>query len=133
VLPAEARTGEQVESAFAAMAKQRAGAMILAIDAFFTQQAPQIAELAARNRLPSISGFREYVEAGGLMSYGQNLADNFRRAASYVDKILKGAKPADLPVEQSTKFELVINRKTARALGLAMPAEIVVLADQVIE
>ena len=133
VLPAEARTREQVESAFSAMAKQRAGAMILAIDAFFTQQAPRIAELAARNRLPSISAFREYAEAGGLMSYGQSLADNFRRAASYVDKILKGAKPGDLPVEQSVKFELVINRKTARALGLAIPAEIIGFADQVIE
>jgi putative ABC transport system substrate-binding protein len=133
VLPAEARAREQVESAFAAMAKQRASAMILAIDAFFTQQAPQIAELAARNRLPSISGFREYAEAGGLMSYGQSLADNFRRAARYVDRILKGARPGDLPVEQSTKFELVINHKTAQALGLAIPAEMRVLADQVIE
>jgi putative ABC transport system substrate-binding protein len=133
VLSAEARTREEVESAFAAMAKQRAGAMILAIDAFFTQQAPRIAELAVRNRLPSISAFREYAEAGGLMSYGQNLADNFRRAASYVDKILKGARPGDLPVEQSTKFELIINRKTARALGLVIPAGIMVLADQVIE
>jgi len=133
VLPAEARTGEQVVSALAAIAKQRAGAMILAIDAFFTQQARQIAELAVSNRLPSISAFREYAEAGGLMSYGQNLADNFRRAASYVDKILKGAKPGDLPVEQSTKFELVVNRKTARALGLTIPAGIMVLADRLIE
>jgi putative ABC transport system substrate-binding protein len=133
VLPAEARAREQMESAFAAMAKQRAGAMVLAIDAFFTQEAQQIAQLAARNRLPSISGFREYAEAGGLMSYGQNLADNFRRAASYVDKILKGAKPGNLPVEQSTKFELVINRKTAQALGLAIPVEMLVLADRLIE
>jgi len=129
VLGAEVETGEQVVSALAAIAKQRAGAMILAIDAFFTQQARQIAELAVSNRLPSISAFREYAEAGGLMSYGQNLADNFRRAASYVDKILKGAKTGDLPVEQSTKFELVVNRKTARALGLTIPAGIMVLAE----
>jgi putative ABC transport system substrate-binding protein len=107
--------------------------MILAIDAFLAQQGRQIAELATRNRLPWIGGFRDLAEAGGLMSYGQNLADNYRRAASYVDKILKGAKPGDLPVEQSTKFELVINRKTARALGLAIPAEMMVLADQVIQ
>lgn len=133
VLPAEARTHEQVESAFAVMAGQRAGAMILAIDAFFTQQARQIAELAVRSRMPSISAFREYAEAGGLMSYGQNLADNFRRAASYVDKILKGAKPGDLPVEQSTKLELVINRKTAQSLGLVIPAEMLAFADSLIE
>ena len=93
----------------------------------------QIAKLALKHGLPTVFPFREQVEAGGLLSYGQHLQDSFRRAASYVDKILKGAKPADLPVEQATTLELVINRTTADALGLAIPPELLVLATEVIE
>jgi putative ABC transport system substrate-binding protein len=133
VLPAEARTPQEIERAFSAMAREHAGAVIIAIDAFFIQQGRQIAQLAAKQRLPSMAGSREYVEAGGLMSYGQNLADNYRRAATYVDKILKGARPGDLPVEQPTTFELFINRKTAKAIGLAIPQELLLRADRVIE
>lgn len=133
VLPAEARTPQEIERAFSAMARERAGAVIIAIDAFFIQQGGQIAHLAAKQRLPSMAGSREYVEAGGLMSYGQNLADNYRRAATYVDKILKGARPGDLPVEQPTTFELFINRKTAKTIGLAIPQELLLRADRVIE
>ena len=98
----------------------------------FTNERKRLVELAAKNRLPAMYSLREFVDAGGLMSYGVNMADLFRRAATYVDKILKGAKPADLPVEQPTKFELVINIKTARALGLTIPQTLLVSADQVI-
>jgi putative ABC transport system substrate-binding protein len=133
VLPAEARTPQEIERAFSVMARERAGAVIIAIDAFFIQQGRQIADLAAKHRLPSMSGSREYVEAGGLTSYGQNLADNYRRAATYVDKILKGAKPGDLPIEQPTTFELFISRKAAKALGITIPQSILVRADRVIE
>jgi putative ABC transport system substrate-binding protein len=133
VLPAEARTPQEIERAFSVMTRERAGAVIIAIDAFFIQQGRQIADLAAKHRLPSMSGSREYVEAGGLMSYGQNLADNYRRAATYVDKILKGAKPGDLPVEQPTTFELFISRKAAKALGITIPDSILLRADRVIE
>ena len=133
VLPAEARTPQEIESAFSTMTQGNVGAVLVAIDAFFIQQGRQIAELAAKHRLPSMSASREYVEAGGLMSYGQNLADNYRRAATYVDKILKGAKPGDLPVEQPTKFELIINGKTAKALGLTIPQSLLISADKVIE
>ena len=93
----------------------------------------RVAELAVRNRLPATYPMGEFVDAGGLMCYSPNIADNFRRAAGYVDKILKGAKPADLPVEQSAKFELVINLKTAHALGLTMPPSLLQRADRVIE
>jgi putative ABC transport system substrate-binding protein len=128
----EAESPRKVESAFASMVQQRAGAMIVAIDSRFTDYLPQIVGLAARNRMPAMFPYRDYVEAGGLMSYGQDFADSYQRAATYVDKIFKGAKPADLPVEQSTKFELVVNRKTAKALGLTIPQELVLRADEVI-
>ena len=102
-------------------------------DALFILHRARLADLAAKNRLPSMHGLRENVAAGGLMSYGPSLPDLLRRAATFVDKIFKGAKPADLPVEQPTKFELVINLKTAKALGLAIPQSVLVRVDQVIE
>jgi len=133
VFPVQARTPQEIDAAFRAMVQQNAGAVIIVADAFFSQQVRQIADLSANFRLPSMSSFREDVEVGGLMSYGQNRAEIFRYAATYVDKILKGAKPGDLPVEQPTKLELVINRKTAKGLGLAIPKELLLRADEVIE
>ena len=108
-------------------------ALIVSLEPLFQQQRNQIVELAARHRLPSIGAYGEYVEAGGLMSYGYNLRDTWRRAATYVDKIFKGANPGDLPVEQPTRFELFINRKTAKTLGITIPQSILVRADKVIE
>jgi len=110
-----------------------ADALMQMDDPLLTTHRRQLAELALRSRLPTISGLREYVDAGGLMSYGADHPDLYRRSATYVDKILKGAKPADLPVEQPTKFELVINLKTAKALGLTIPPSLLLRADQVIE
>ena len=129
----EAGTESQVDSAFGAVMRARVGALIVAPDPYFFSQARQIAELAAKNRLPTMGSYRQHVEAGGLMSYGQDQAENYRRAAAFVDKILKGARPADLPVEQPTKLELLINRKTAKALGLSIPQELLVRADEVID
>ena len=133
ILPLEARTAPEIENAFSTMTQGKAGAVIVARDGFFIRQSRQIAELALKNRLPSISERASYAQAGGLMSYGVNQGEQFRRAATYVDKIFRGAKPADLPVEQPTKFELVINRKTAKALGLTIPQALLVSADKVIE
>lgn len=133
VLPLKARSAKEIENVFSLIAQKKAGAVIVAVDAFFTQQARQIAELAAKNRLPAISGFREYAEAGFLMSYGSSFTDNFRRAATYVDRIFKGAKPGDLPVEQPTNIELIVNGKTAKALGLTIPQSLLIIADKVIE
>jgi putative ABC transport system substrate-binding protein len=115
------------------MAQKKTEAVMVTVDALFIQQVRQIAELAAKNRLPTISGIREHMEAGGLIIYEPNSTDSFRRAATYVDKILKGAKPGDLPVEQPTRFELVVNMKTAKALGITIPQSILVRADRVIE
>ncbi len=129
----EARVPQEIDSAFAAMTSERAGALVVLVDAIFTNQVRQIAELAAKRRLPSIYGQREYAEAGGLMVYSSNPLDLERRAAIYVDKILRGAKPGDLPVEQPTKFELVINLKTAKALGLTIPQSLLFRADHVIQ
>jgi putative ABC transport system substrate-binding protein len=133
VLPVYARTSQDINTAFSLMTKQNAEAFILGLDPFFNDSRNQIAVLAAKNRLLSISTFREYAEEGGLMSYGQNPAEQYRLVAVFVDKILKGAKPGDLPVEQSTKFDLVINRKSAKALGIEIPNSILVQATKVIE
>jgi putative ABC transport system substrate-binding protein len=115
------------------MRSQRAGGVLVLRDAMFRTQRAQIVALAAKSRLPAVYGFREQAEAGGLMAYGASVPQLFRRAATYVDKILKGAKPANLPVEQPTKFELVINLKTAKALGLTIPPSLLGQADQVIQ
>ena len=133
IQPVEASTPQEIANGFAAMARQNAGALIVSLDPFFQQQINQIVELAAKQRLPSIAGYGEYVEAGGLMSYGQNIRENYKRAATYVDKIFKGAKPGDIAVEQPMRFELVVNLKTAKALGLKFPPTIMVLATKVIE
>jgi putative ABC transport system substrate-binding protein len=133
ILPMEARTAQEIETAFSTMTQQKAGAIIVVLDPFLNQQARQIAELAVKNRLPSIGGNAAYAEAGCLMSYGSSQAYDFRRAATYVDKILKGTKPGELPVEQPTKLELIINGKTANALGLKIPQSLLISADKVIE
>lgn len=133
ILPVEARTAPEIEKAFSTMTRDKAGAVMVPRDALLIQQARKIAELAAKNRLLSIAAFPEFVEAGGLMSYGSDNVDTFRRAATYVDKILKGVKPADLPVEQPTKFEMFINGKTAKALGLKIPQSLLITAEKVIE
>jgi putative ABC transport system substrate-binding protein len=129
----EARGPDELEGAFAAMTRERAGALFVPADIIFVRHAQPMAGLAARHRLPAMYGFREHVEAGGLMSYAANFAVMFRRAAVYVDKILKGAKPGELPVEQPTKFELVVNLKTAKALGLKIPQSVLLRADEVIQ
>ena len=129
----EAWNPQEIEGAFAAMIRERAGALLILPDAIFQTQRRQIAELAAKRRLPSIMGGTAYPDAGGLMAYSANIVDSEQRAATYVDKILKGAKAADLPVEQPTRFELVINMKTAKALGLTIPQSLLQRADQVIE
>ena len=129
----DARGPDEFESAFAAMARGLADALVLAATSTFIVNRTRIAELALKNRLPTMGNVREVVEAGGLMAYGANMSDFVGRAAVYVDKILKGANPADLPVEQPTKFELVINLKTAKALGLSIPQALMLRADNVIE
>ena len=129
----EASTPQEITSGFVAMAHQNAQALLLPREALFIQQREQILELAAKQRLPSIGGFGEYAEAGGLMSYGQNIRENFGRAATYVDKIFKGANPGDIPVEQPTTFELFINRKTAKTLGLTIPYALQISATKFID
>jgi putative ABC transport system substrate-binding protein len=127
------RNLEEFGPAFADLTSAHAGALLVLPDPAYTPDAARIAHLAAKRRLPAMYGVREHAAAGGLMSYGTNFADLFRRAADYVDKILKGTKPADLPVEQPTRFEFVINLKTARALGIDIPPTLLARADELIE
>jgi putative ABC transport system substrate-binding protein len=128
----EAREPGELDGAFAAMAKERAGALLIVGDPLFFIHRARLADLAVKHRLPSMSTQQQWVEAGGLISYGPRLPDLYRRAATYVDKILKGASPADLPIEEPTQFELVVNVKTAKALGLTIPQSLLLRADQVL-
>ena len=130
--PLEVRGLDDFERVFQAAIKERAGALITLDDAFVFTHRTRIVKLAATSRLPAIYGFREFVDAGGLMSYAANLADMYRRAATYVDKILKGTNPADLPVEQPKKFEFIVNLKAAKQIGLTIPPNVLVRADKVI-
>jgi putative ABC transport system substrate-binding protein len=129
----DVRGPNELDRAFAAMTRDRAGALLVFADTTFFLHRARIASLAAKSRLPTISGLKEMAEAGLLMTYGRNLSHDFRRAAAYVDKILKGTKPADLPVELATTFELVINVKTAKALGLTIPPSVLARADALIQ
>jgi putative ABC transport system substrate-binding protein len=131
--PVEVHDPADLDHAFATIVRERAEAVITFSDTMTYNSANRVAELGLRHRLPLMSPFREIADAGGLMSYGPSVPDLFRRAAAYVDKILKGAKPGDLPVEQPTKFELIINLKTAKALGLEVPQTLLATAEEVIE
>ena len=133
VVLAEASTTAQIESGFATLARERAHAVLLFGDTFFAQQLPEIARAALRHRLPSTYIIREYADAGGLMGYGAPIIENFRRAATYVDKILRGATPAQLPFEQPTNYRLAINLKTAKALGLTIPQSVRLRANDIVE
>ena len=129
----EARGPADIDRAFSDMTGAHAGALTVLPSSMFFNERRRLLALAAKNRLPAVYPWREGVDAGGLMAYGPNIPDLFRRAATYVDKILKGAKPSDLPVEQPTKFELVINLKTAKALGLTIPPSLLGRADEVLQ
>jgi putative ABC transport system substrate-binding protein len=133
VIPVTATKPEEFAKAFSSASQQGADGMIIAADAFFSGQGGSISAVAARYRVPTISLYRDHALAGCLVSYGQNVAEFHRRAATYVDKILKGAKPEDLPVEQPTKFDLVVNLKAAQSLGLTIPPSLLARADEVIE
>jgi putative tryptophan/tyrosine transport system substrate-binding protein len=130
---AKASTDPELDAAFASLKREGAGALLVAADPYFDTQRDRIVAFAAQQRLPAIYQFREYAVAGGLLSYGVSITDAYRQCGVYTAKILKEAKPAELPVLQSTKFELVINLKTARALGLTVPDNLLALADEVIE
>lgn len=131
--PVEIASAVQFDETFAAIAADRADAIYVINDRFTAVHSARMVELTARHRLPAMYDLRNFPDAGGLMSYGPHVADMYRRAATFVDKILRGAKPADLPVEQPTKFELVINLKAAKALGLAVPPTLIARADELIE
>jgi putative ABC transport system substrate-binding protein len=131
--PVEVRAAEQFDAAFAAVARQRPDALYIIADRFLLAHRAQVVDFAARRGIPAMYPYREFVDAGGFISYAPSSPDMFRRPAVYVDKILKGAKPADLPIEQPTKFELVINLKTAKALGLTIPQSVLIRADEVIQ
>lgn len=133
VLQFEASSPEQIDGAFARMKGQGAGALVVMTEAFLAGQLPRIVALAERIRLPAIYGFREFAEAGGLMSYGLSYRAYYKRVARYVDAVLKGTKPADLPVEQPTKIQLTINLATAKSLGIAIPPSLLVRADEVLQ
>jgi len=122
-----------LDAAFATLTKVRPDALMIPADTFLVSRRSRIAQFAIENKLPSVYSFREYIEAGGLIAYTPNYKDLFRRAASYVDKILKGTKPGELPIEQPTRFHLLVNLKTARALGLTMPPTLLARADEVIQ
>ena len=129
----EVRDTRELDAAFEAIVREHPEALLILVDPFTRSQRSRIVDFAAAQRIPAIYESSEFVDVGGLISYGPNIADQFRRAANYVDKILKGAKPADLPIEQPTTFELIINMKAAKALGLTIPQSILVRADQVIQ
>ncbi len=131
--PAEARVVDDFERVFPAIAKAKPDTMVVIGDRLLLSHRGRIVSFAAQHRLPAIYPFREFVEEGGLVTYGPNYVEMFRRAATYVDRMLKGAKPGDLPVERPTKFELVLNLKTAKALGLTIPQSVLIRADQVIQ
>ena len=133
LIPLDFKGPDEFESAFAAMLRERADSFIVLPDPLTTTRRQQIVDLAAKNRLPGMYPFGDFTDAGGLMYYGPRRIDMWRRGAYYVDRILKGAKPADLPVEQPTKFELVVNLRTAKALGLTVPQSVLIRADQVIQ
>ena len=131
--PLEVREPGEFEGAFAAMTRDRADAMFGAAGILTFEHRQTVVDLAAKSRIPTLWGHRQFVESGGLMSYAVNFYDQIRRTATYVDQILKGAKPGDLPVQQPTKFEFILNLKTAKALGLTVPPTLLALADEVIE
>ncbi len=133
VIAVDARNVDELNNGFAKIKRERAQALLIGGDSLLISQTEEIARLAADSLLPSSANWPEYAQAGGLFSYGSDIKDSYRRAATFVDKIIKGAKPADLPIEQPTKFELIINRKTAKALGLEIPASLLFTADEVIE
>src|SRR5215472_18790687 len=133
VQPVAVGVAEDLDAAFATLVKDKPQALIILADRIFLHNRARLIDFATQNRLPGVYAYRELVEAGGLMSFGPSYEDLHRRAATYVDKILKGAKPADLPIEQATKFNLVINRRAAKALGVTLPASILARADEVIE
>jgi putative ABC transport system substrate-binding protein len=133
LVPAVVDREDHFVHSVARMERERADALIAELNGVNTRLRMRILQLSAKNRIPTAFGTRSFAEAGGLLSYGADVSEHFRRAAGYVDRILKGAKPADLPVEQPTKFELVVNLKTAKALGLTIPPSVLARADHVIE